>query len=510
MLRPRIVAGLSLLLVLAAGLVLAPAATADSQVRIVRLSLVEGPVQIDRALGDGFENAIMNMPITQGMTIATQDNGRAEVQFEDGSTLRLTPGTQVSFPQLGLRSSGARVTTAQVDQGVAYFNVRHKGDDEFRVAFSGREIDLDRNVRFRLDLTGANPELAVFKGELDVHAPSGEARVKKDQTLTFDAEDPDRYQLAKDIASEAWDSWDNDRVRYESQYSASSYAQSPYGYGQSDLNYYGSWVSWPGYGMVWRPAGVGYAWDPFYNGAWAWYPGFGYTWVSTYPWGWTPYRYGSWVFVSGYGWAWRPGAWRTWNAIPPVYNAPPNYHRPRPPAPGTVIVRGRPHNPTVVVERGVIHNPAFAPTGERIPPGAAGVKVERGIAPRVPLEGGGGVPAHAVAPHPGAPMAAPPSPKPAPRPDVRRREADHEPPVNKAPRVNVDRGTPPAHVERHAPAPKAQPSAPPSREQHGAPPPRVQRSAPPPAAHSAPPPRVQPSAPPVHMERKEPPAKFRR
>jgi hypothetical protein len=109
----------SLLLVLLAALVFAPSARADSQARIVRLSLVDGPVKIDR--GQGFEKAITNMPITQGMKLSTAADARAEVEFEDGTTLRLAPRTDVEFPILGLRSSGARFTTVLVTQGTAYF-----------------------------------------------------------------------------------------------------------------------------------------------------------------------------------------------------------------------------------------------------------------------------------------------------------------------------------------------------------------------------------------------------
>jgi hypothetical protein len=56
-------------------------AFADSQVRIVRLSNVEGAVQVDRNTGQGLEKAFLNMPIVQGMKLATKESGRAEVEF---------------------------------------------------------------------------------------------------------------------------------------------------------------------------------------------------------------------------------------------------------------------------------------------------------------------------------------------------------------------------------------------------------------------------------------------
>ena len=91
---------------------------------------------------------------------------------------------------------------------------------------------------------------------------------------------------------------------------------SPFAYGVSDLNYYGNFVSIPGYGMGWQPYFAGAGWDPYMNGAWTFYPGVGYTWVSAYPWGWTPYHYGSWVNTPS-GWAWIPGgSWAGFGRTP--------------------------------------------------------------------------------------------------------------------------------------------------------------------------------------------------
>ncbi len=334
-------------LLLAAGLAVLPA-WADSQVRIVRLSLVTGPVQLDRATGQGFEKAITNMPITQGMKLRTDGNSRAEVEFEDGTTLRLASNAEVEFPELALRSDGGRVSQVRVDGGTVYFDVHRKKNDDFRLAFGTQEIALDRNVHFRLDLTNQDAQIAVFKGELVLKGPAKEAKVKKNETLTLDLSDA-KYELAKGISPMGSDAWDANRLEYH-EYYASNYGRSPYYYGRSDLNYYGAWGYMPGYGNVWRPFGVGYGWDPFANGYWSWYPGFGYTFVSGYPWGWSPYRYGSWVFVGGYGWCWRPGGWNNWYTTPPVYNPPPSYVPPRPPtaAPGA----GAPVPPTVIVTRG--------------------------------------------------------------------------------------------------------------------------------------------------------------
>ncbi len=464
----RVVIAMSVLL--AAALVYAPSASADSQARIVRLSLVDGAVQIDR--GQGFEKAITNMPITQGMRLSTQEDGRAEVEFEDGTTLRLAPRTDVQFPALALRDSGARVTTVVVNQGTAYFNVRHKRDDDFRVAFANRELQADRNVHFRLDLSGGNPEIAVFNGDLALQGPQGKIKIKKNETLALDVADFGRYDLAKNIVAESYDAWDNDRINYASQYASSSYnTHSPYYYGASDLNYYGSWYSYPGYGMMWRPFGVGYGWDPFYNGAWAWYPGFGYTWVSTYPWGWTPYRYGAWTFIPNFGWAWRPGTWNTWYTVPPVYNAPTFYHGPKPPPPVTVVgAGGIGHHPTVTVDSGAGVNRDPRRFGD----GFIGERHNRPVTGSAMVATPASPPAGTLTPAPGTGIAAPGSPIRGPRSNMRTHSFDRG-----------DRGF------HGAPAPRMQHGTPaPQMQQHSAPPPQKRMQ-----QHSAPPPRM--SAPPA-------------
>jgi len=79
------------------GLLLAVPSFADSQVRIVRLSDVEGDVQIDRNTGQGYEKAFLNLPITQGAKLRAKSDGRAEVEFEDGTTVRITQVRWLSF-----------------------------------------------------------------------------------------------------------------------------------------------------------------------------------------------------------------------------------------------------------------------------------------------------------------------------------------------------------------------------------------------------------------------------
>ncbi len=294
--------------------VLALPALADSQARIVRLSDVQGSVQIDKNTGLGFENAFLNLPITQGTQLKTGDNGRAEIEFEDGSTLRLGSNSTIQFSTLGTNDGGKHLSTADLVEGMAYVNWLGKSGDQFNLNFSREKISLERAAHFRVSTSTEVAKLAVFKGDVDVEGPSGKETVAKKQTATFDASDNDKYTLAKNIEQAPLDSWDKESISYHDQYAKNN--SSPYGYGYSDLNYYGAYSNVPGYGMMWQPYFTGIGWDPFMDGAWSFYPGYGYMFVSAYPWGWMPYRYGNWIFVPGFGWMWQPGVWNTWVTVP--------------------------------------------------------------------------------------------------------------------------------------------------------------------------------------------------
>jgi hypothetical protein len=461
-------------------LLMTPVSYADSYARIVRLSDVDGDVQIDRNTGNGFEKAVPNMPITQGVRLQTGQDGRAEVEFENGSVIRFTGDSSAEFSQLSLRSNGDRANEVRVNDGTVYLNYKHKGDEDFRLSFSNRGLTLTRDVHFRLRVERSAAELAVFKGDLRLEGPSESAKtkIKKNETVTLDLNDGARYTFAKGTTDYPTDNWDRERTQYLNQYASNkNYSGSPYSYGFGDLNRYGTFFD-STYGLVWRPSSFGAGWDPFQSGYWSSYPGYGYVWVSSYPWGWAPYRYGSWVFLQGTGWCWRPGNWNRWNSVPVVTNPPPAWRPPVPPTHGggTTVVVGPPVvRPPVTPADNI--NPRRPRRGEPgvvvAQPGTTKASGNNGTAPTN---------AAVKTVNPTTPQAVAPAQPPAyVRPNKSGREND----------PNYDLGFRPGR--QAAPAATAQPAT---------------KSAAPPAAAPQPATSAQPSrpTPPSHMERSAPPA----
>lgn len=413
-------------------------ASAQSKARIVRLSEVQGTVKIDRAAGQGFEKAFMNLPVIEGSKLKTGADGRAEVEFEDGSALRLGHATEVVFTGLSLGDAGQKIDVVQLVSGTAYVDLhpkaygKGKAADQFQLNFGHESLTVPEAAHFRVELDGAREAtIAVFKGKVRATGRSGEFTVAEKHTATVDfadnnaakndvaknddpkndelnndqlkndakSDDPknapgenvaakvdpakadppqadptakDTFTIARDYDPAPSDEWDQQQTDYHDRYALAAGASnlsSPYSYGLSDLNYYGSYMNCPGYGFGWQPYFINAGWNPFQDGGWMWYPGSGYTFVSAYPWGWMPYRYGSWALAGGCGWMWQPGSWSNWYAIPPVVN-PPRGIVPRPPVVG---------HAAVMLGKGLSADPAVAtPRRLTINPGSAGFGVPRG------------------------------------------------------------------------------------------------------------------------------------
>ena len=316
--------GYWLFVLLAAALIastlnLSPArAQSNSQVRIVRLSFVEGTVRMYRPDADQWAKAFVNTPIQQGFKIATDANSFAEVEFENGSTARLGQSSELDFTRLALSPEGGKINNLTLAQGYATFAFTPEKADVYKVDAAGSTFDVSSNSMFRLDLDQESQRLEVFKGAVGVQSRYGNETVARNQVLELAAGGTNPIQVTNGITEDAWDQWVDKRqqtatvaVSKPGPADGGLYAGSSL-YGWNDLSYFGAWNYLPGGGSCWSPM-MGAGWVPYSIGRWSWYPGMGYTWISAMPWGWLPFHYGSWIYPAGMGWCWLPGSFSAWS-----------------------------------------------------------------------------------------------------------------------------------------------------------------------------------------------------
>lgn len=355
----------------------APAPPADTQpslqqsptasaTRAVRLSGVQGTVQVFKDGEIDFDQARLNMPVVQGMRFITSNEGRAEIQFEDGSVARITPNSSLTIATLSRSAGGATVTVIKADTGLTYYELNGQGGD-YTVKFGEDGIAPNDGSVFRLDLD-STPVLAVMHGSVHISNEAGlSANVHTNQSARFDSTSANEYQLVESVAANSWDQWNSDRDEAlaeldQSATEARAATGNPDNPAWSDLDAYGYWYDLPGYGTGWAPAGVGADWDPYGFGYWGYYSGIGYTWISGYPWGWWPYRCGAWSWFDGFGWMWFPGncGWaggvdldEEWYPYAVIWTVPVGYHCPH--RPSRIHRPGHhrpPAQPLIAVDRG--------------------------------------------------------------------------------------------------------------------------------------------------------------
>src|SRR5438045_5026238 len=150
------------------------ASAAASHALIIRLSLVSGDVRFaTETLRDpltdskaNWDAAQLNLPIRQGYVLAT-DNGRAEVEFENGTLAFLKENTVLEFYDLSLKD-GALITRLVLRQGSASFHVNPVRGDYFSVSGGDFTVEAGSRATFRLDNFDDGSSVESVSGHINV------------------------------------------------------------------------------------------------------------------------------------------------------------------------------------------------------------------------------------------------------------------------------------------------------------------------------------------------------
>ena len=331
-------------------------AAIDSSSMPAHLSLVAGSVKLEHVVAakttqptpgnvppppqdQEFPHAQINMPVLPGMAVRTGDDGRAEIQFPDGSIARLAPNSAVSVISLEAGREQLRA-----EKGLTYYELPDQTTGVLTIIAGPDHVRLDQNALLRVDLDSEPYGVAVLRGSAHFNNVASDIgfEVNEGETARLDPSSPGKYEITKEIAGNSWDDWNTDRDSMlaelaESQTNARAGSNDADSDAWNDLDYYGTWYDVPGEGMAWAPDGVDASFDPYGQGSWGYYSGVGYTWISAYPWGWLPYRCGGWNYFNGFGWGWQPGGacggfqGAGWYPYTGVHHRPGNYRIPAQP-----------------------------------------------------------------------------------------------------------------------------------------------------------------------------------
>jgi hypothetical protein len=342
------VAILSTILMLSLSVLFSLSFAAESELGDGRISLVQGQVFIQAMDEREWTEASANLPIADGDRIVTEQDGRVELQFQNGTYLRVGEISHLDIIALDFDQGKPFIHLNQLE-GRIYVNHRPiTGEDP------SLYIDLPYGVlssyvpaRFKVDLTSSETRIFVLEGSVEFKSDGRPLSLTQGKTLIV--REGGFAEVGQLYGRDEWDRWnearDNELLqrRYAQKYLPPDLE--PYGY---EMEGNGRWVYTPEYQYVWVPTVV-VGWTPFQYGYWAWRGGV-YCWVPREPWGWIPFHYGRWVHTSNHGWAWVPPPRQgiIWNPGAVAWNISSSHVSWVPLAPGEIYYGNRYYGPQSV------------------------------------------------------------------------------------------------------------------------------------------------------------------
>ncbi len=269
----------------------------------IRLSYLEGDVQINAESTSDWVMASFNVPLHEGDRIWVPEYGKAELHFRNGTAVRFKERTSADILNYDRDS-----IQLYLNIGALYINYRDNSRNIMQVNTPVATIRAYDRAIFNVETLGNNyTYVSVYRGT--VYADYRDGRSVIDEGTKLLIRGYSREEAIPLSSPDAWIRWNLNRDReiyYD--YKSTRYLPDELRYYAYDFDRHGRWHYVRDYGYCWVPTiKISAGWAPYRHGRWAWLRG-DYVWISYEPWGWTPYHYGRWAFVVNIGWCWVPPA----------------------------------------------------------------------------------------------------------------------------------------------------------------------------------------------------------
>jgi len=284
------------------------------------ISYVDGDVKILRE-DNRQDKAIVNLPVAPGDSIVTGQNSRCELQFDNGTIMRIDKNSMLELTTVLAKTltSKWKVTTLNLIKGQIYSMNNSYNLEMFQIITTNAAINLKKNstsiIRALEDggtyLFSNRGKFDVLYGK-DIHSMKKETiKRKKGYIITAD------YRF---VAIEEWDVefllWNEhlNKNFKELHYGINKVPKPIYRYSKGIIYWaekwsslYGEWIYNDIFGYVWRPYDEIFKFNrPFFSAEYVTIGKELFA-VPSQPWGWAPVHLGTWVFLNKYGWTWIPG-----------------------------------------------------------------------------------------------------------------------------------------------------------------------------------------------------------
>src|SRR5579871_422358 len=181
--------------------------TNSGPVRLARFSYLSGNVTWRPDDQTGWATGSVNQPLREGAQIWISGRGRAEIQFDDGSYLRMGSNAIVTLQTLYSDADG-EFTELKMTQGLAFLSLKHE-DSLYQIDTPLVSVKAAGPARIRIG-TADGVEIGVRDGKAAIEGPQGKTTMQAGDYLDLaDAEAP--YDLSKLPRPDSFELWNDDR-----------------------------------------------------------------------------------------------------------------------------------------------------------------------------------------------------------------------------------------------------------------------------------------------------------
>ncbi|MFN3480328.1 MAG: FecR domain-containing protein, partial [Thermodesulfovibrionales bacterium] len=187
-------------------LILLPSIAFSSLTGEIRLSLVEGDVQVRPGDTEEWFPASINTPVLEGDRLWVPDRGRLEMQLRDGSILRLNENTSLDV----LRMEDGSLQF-YINSGSLYINFTGR-KRYLQIDAPGASIRVYERSKFRVDVSeNGRIDVSTYSGNVYVESGRGRSSVRAGNMLSI--RDEEYAELSPLGPSDEWERWNRERDR---------------------------------------------------------------------------------------------------------------------------------------------------------------------------------------------------------------------------------------------------------------------------------------------------------
>jgi hypothetical protein len=265
--------------------------------------------------------AAANLPVAPGDQVITGNKGRCELQFDNGTIIRLDKNTRLKVTTVLAPSLTSRwkVTTLHLLDGQIYSMVQSYNREMFQVITANAALDLKRRSSAVIKARGnGDTFIYVVKGKFKVMYGEDTDSVK-----TAKLKSGNGYTITADHQMRIGDDFRDIDFMGWNDYITRNFKDLHFGiskvpgkivrnnalmyWAEKWSSVFGEWVYDELFGYVWRPYDEYFAYSarPFFHADFVRVNG-KLILVPQEPWGWVPAHMGTWVWTKS-GWTWIPG-----------------------------------------------------------------------------------------------------------------------------------------------------------------------------------------------------------